>query len=133
MFVFAALTVGVITGSLAPRNSVALLLPEFAIHKLPAPSTATAVGVFIPPPVNPVEGDSGLPLLLNSDTLLFPFTTHMYPVPPTATATGELNPPPVNVPLDAPVLLTSTRLLPPLFADHTSPEASIAIPELPPL
>jgi hypothetical protein len=130
-FVVAAAT-GVTTGSVAPKNSVTLLLPEFATHTLPELSIAMAEGAFKPPPDNPCVGEMAPPVLAKVESVLLPFAIQTTPAPLIASEVGALRPPPVKMPSREPVLLNSTRLLAENDDVQALPELSIAMPEVPP-
>jgi hypothetical protein len=94
-----AVASGVVVGTPPPKIRVTLLLPEFVTQTVPALSTATELGVLKPPPVKPVEGESGTPLLLSQVTLPLLLDTQTELVPSIAIPVELLpeapRPPPV--------------------------------------
>src|SRR5579875_3798459 len=71
------------------------------------------------PPVNPLEGERAVPVLLNADTVLPPeFATHALPALSSASPTALFSPPPVTFLL---VPEAQLKLLPPLASQTTAP------------
>ncbi len=95
------------------ENLEMLLFPIFAVQMLPELSTAIATGPETPPPVKPVDGESGAPVAEYSTTLSpSRFAIHALPEASMAMATAELGllrPPPLK---DTARLKSVGRLLP---------------------
>src|SRR5271154_2998551 len=124
---------GALVGAAIPTNCVTLLLKSFAVHTLPEASIAIPIGSLRPPPWNPVDGESGLPLEFSSEMLptgASSFVIQMLFAESDTRLSELLMPPPVKPPepdIGVPLVLNSVTLALPMLVVHGWPAGSIVV------